>query len=124
MIRYQPVKNLTFTLKGMYYVHGNDTGRANMGNNIFNSYRSAQSIYGVKFINGPKSTVALVNLNVSYQIRRNIYFDLGGGFRDYKSESGVYPLYSSTGVAYGPLKTTFYYLGLRINAPRRDYTFY
>ncbi|MBC7555120.1 MAG: hypothetical protein H7257_14220 [Taibaiella sp.] len=122
--RYQPVRNLAFTLKWMYYIQGVDTGRANLGNNIFNPYTSAAKTYGVKLINGPRSECNSINLNISWQVRRNLFIDAGSAYRKYENTAKVYPDYSSTGVVNGPLTTTYYYLGLRINAQRRDYSFF
>ncbi len=73
IIRYQPVKNLYVTLQGTYYVQGVDTGSANLGNNIFNPYLSAESQYGVSMINGPKNHCEIMSLNLSYQLRRNLF---------------------------------------------------
>lgn len=124
VIRYSPVKNLYITAKATYYIHGNDIDTLNYGNNVFNAYPTAASEYGVKLINGPKSSCQIMSLNLSYQIRRNIFVDLGGTYRKYVSEAGVYPLSSTTGVVSGPQNTTYVYFGIRINAPRRDYDFF
>ncbi len=127
IIRYQPCRNFTITVKGMYYVQGLDTGHTNSGNNIFNSYLSAPkggATYGVKMINGVRGTCESINVNLSYQIRRNIFLDGGAIYRKYETASHVYPAYSSTGTVTGPLTTSLIYFGLRINAPRRDYSFF
>ena len=124
VIRYQPVKNVYLTAKATYYMQGADTGNANFGNNIFKDYRTAAHQYGVSMINGPKSTCAILNLNVSYQLRRNLFLDLGGVYRKYTNNSSVYPDFSTTGAALGPLTTNYVYFGLRINAPRREYDFF
>ncbi len=41
-------------------------------------------------INGPKSTCEIINLNIAYQIRRNVFMDLGGTYCKYKNNSGIY----------------------------------
>jgi hypothetical protein len=120
--RYQPVRNLYLMLKGMVYEQGVDTGSANLGNNIFNPYVTARDQYGVKLVGGPKAHCALVNFNVAYQLRRNLFVDLGGIYRKYTSD--VYPASTTTGVMTGPLTTSYVYFGLRLNAPLRDYTFF
>ncbi len=127
MARLQPFRNITLTLKAMYYTQGLDTGNKNYGNNIFDPYVTApngQNTYGVKMINGPKAQGEVINLNLSIQVRRNVFFDLGSIYRKYESTTGIYPGYSSTGIATGPLTTNAVYFGVRINAARRDYTFY
>ena len=126
IIRYQPVKNLYVTLKGTYYIQGVDTGNSNLGNNIFNPYRTAENIYGVKMVNGPKSHCEIISLNLSYQIRRNVFFDVGGVYRKFSNNSGVYPVaYTTTGsVPSNGLTTNYVYFGIRINAVRREYDFF
>src|SRR5690606_37311912 len=51
-IKYQPVKNLFLSVKGMYYQHGIDTGTASYGGNIFKPYSLRAENYGVQLING------------------------------------------------------------------------
>lgn len=122
IINYQPCKNLYLTARATYYVQGVDTGSKNFGNNIFNNYKSASSVYGVHLINGPRSTCQLLNLNISYQLRRNLFLDLGGVYRNYTG--AAFPAYSTTGVAGGALTSNYVYFGFRVNAPRREYDFF
>ena len=125
LIKYQPVKNVYLTLKATYYIQGADTGSANMGNNLFNPYRTAESQYGVSLINGPKNHCEIISLNVSYQLRRNLFLDLGGTYRKYTDDaSPAHPESSTTGPIYGPLTTNYVYFGIRINAARREYDFF
>jgi hypothetical protein len=124
VINYQPCRNLYLTAKATYYVRGVDTGNSNFGNNVFNDYRTAAHIYGVSMINGPRSTGALLNLNISYQVFRNVFLDLGGSYRKYVNNAGVYTDYSTTGPAPGPLTTNYVYFGFRVNASRREYDFF
>ena len=125
LLKYQPVKNLYVSLKGTYYIQGVDTGSANLGNNIFDPYSTAPEAYGVKMINGPKAHCEMMNLNLSYQLRRNMFIDAGGTFRKYANNASVYNNdNSTTGPVSGPLTTTYFYLGLRINTARRDYDLY
>jgi hypothetical protein len=123
-IFWQPIKNVSVTARATYYMKGNDTGSANLGNSIFKAYPTRQSEYGVKLINGPKSTCELLSLNVSYQIRRNIYLDLGGVYRYYLNENNLYPTSSTIGTINSIVKTTYTYFGVRINARRRTYDFF
>jgi len=124
VIKYQPAKNLFLTAKATYYIQGVDTGNSNLGNNIFDPYTTALHDYGVKMINGPKSHCEILNLNLSYQVFRNVFLDLGGTYRKYVNNAGVYPDYSSTGAALGPLTTDYVYFGFRMNVARRDYDFF
>jgi hypothetical protein len=123
-VRYQPVKNLTVTARITYYMRGNDTGSANLGNNVFKAYPTAAYQYGVKMINGPQSDCKIASLNVSYQVRRNMFLDCGGVYRNYVNVDNVYPVSSTTGTAASALTTTYVYFGIRINASRRAYDFF
>ncbi|NDC42668.1 MAG: hypothetical protein EBZ77_14155, partial [Chitinophagia bacterium] len=127
IVRLQPVRNLTITLKTMYYMQGTDTGNVNYGNDVFKSYRTAPNganTYGVNMINGPKATCSVVNFNISWQARRNLFIDFGTLYRKYDNVAKNTTAYATTGVAYGPLNTSYIYFGLRLNAIRRDYSFF
>lgn len=123
-IRYEPIKNLVLTVRATYYMRGSDTGSANLGNSPFNPYPIAPRKYGVKMINGPENRCKMLSLNASYQLRRNLFVDLGGVYRNYENIDGVYPNTSATGLSVGPLTTTYVYFGLRINMARRAYDFF
>ena len=123
-LRYKPGRNMTFNVRGMYYVHGEDTGSKNYGNNIFNSYlagTSGSNTYGVRMINGPESRCQSIDVSISYQLFRNVFLDIGGLYRHYTNIKGIYPDYSTIGKVDGPLTSKCFYFGLRINAPKREY---
>jgi hypothetical protein len=115
LIRYQPVRNLYISAKGMYRLQGMDGDSANYGNNIFTSYNTRASEYGVQVINGIHTSVLLANLNISYELAENLFLDLGGTTRMLKYEDpkqGIDKNY------------TYFYGGFRLNIARRDYDFY
>ena len=112
--RYQPTNNLFINLKAMYYEQGVDTGAANFGSNIFLDYDTRSQDYGVHMVNGVKTTCTLINLNLSYRLRENLFIDLGATNRSYTYESNLYPANTST----------YFYGGLRLNLARRDYDQY
>lgn len=114
IVRYQPVKNLFVALKGMYYQQGIDTGNSNYGSNIFADYVSRNQEYGVKMINGIKANCALINLNLSYELKDNLFIDLGATHREYEVADNLLPQHN----------TTYFYGGVRLNVGRRDYDFY
>lgn len=120
-VRYEPVKNLVLTARATYYMRGNDTGTANYGSNIFKPYPTATTQYGVRMINGPESRCKMVSLNASYQVRRNLYADLGAVYRNYENVTGIYPTSNTDGTVSSPLTTTYFYFGVRVNSPRRAY---
>ena len=114
LIRYQPIKNLFVSVKGMYYQQGADTGASNFGGNPFLNYSTRSSDFGVKMINGVKTTCALMNLNLTYELRENLFIDLGATHREYAYEGNLMP----------KTVTNYFYGGLRLNITRRDYDFY
>lgn len=114
IIRYQPVKNLYVNIKGMYYQQGTDTGNMNYGSDPFLNYNTRPQEYGVSMINGVKVTCALINLGLSYELRENLFIDLGLTHRQYQYENNLYPSYT----------TNYFYGGFRLNIAKRDYDFY
>lgn len=114
VIRYQPIKNLYLDLKGMYYNRGIDTAGMNFGNNIFKDYDYRASDYGVTLVNGPKAKCALMSFNAAYELRENLFIDLGITHRKYVYENDFLPSTTST----------YFTAGFRLNMVRRDYNFY
>jgi hypothetical protein len=127
LVRFQPFKKWVFQLKHMTYSRGSDTGSANFGNNIFNSYLTAPNgneTYGVNWINGPQTSVTSLSFNASWQVKRNVFFDFGTISRTATTAGGVYPNTSTAGIMRGNLTSNITYFGVRINSLRRDYSFY
>jgi len=112
--RYQPAKKLFLTLKGMYYMQGVDTGSTNYGSNIFLNNNNRSEEYGVKILQGVKVNCAMIDFTVSYELKPNLFIDLGATHRRYVSDDDVIPGNS----------TTYTYCGVRLNIARRDYNFY
>ena len=118
--KYQPVKNLYLTLQGMYYKQGLDSNGTNYGSNIFLPYNTrtplnpADPEHGYALTNGVKTTTMLLSLNASYELRENLFIDLGFSHRVRKFDAGI--LADQT--------TTYFYGGIRLNIARRDYNFY
>jgi hypothetical protein len=114
ILRYQPEKNLYLTIKASYYKQGADTGTSNYGNDIFKDYRSRNSNYDVKLIEGVETSCATLSLNLSYELRENLFFDVGATRRMFRSDL--------PGMKED--NTSYFYGGLRLNIARRDYNFY
>lgn len=109
IIRYQPISHLYVMVKGMYYMQGDDGGINNYGSNIFKSVDDMSPGVG-GLVNGPNAKCMLMNLNLSYELRPNLFIDAGGIYRSYTQGSGA-ALPSST----------FIYGGIRLNFIRRSY---
>jgi hypothetical protein len=115
--RYQPVKNLYLTLKGTYYTKGADTGSTNYGNDILKDYETRTVVWpgdpthGYTLISGVKTKCAIASFNASYELRENLFIDLGATYRKYAGTSST-------------ISTTYFYGGVRLNLARRTYDFY
>ncbi len=113
-IKYQPVKNLFLTAKGMYYMKGIDTGAASYGGDIFKSYNLRAENYGVSLINGVQTRCALANVTASYELRENLFVDL----------SATHRVFDYVDLNRPASKITYFSAGVRLNFARRDYDFY
>ena len=118
--RYQPVRNLYLSVKAMYYRQGLDSNGSNFGSNPFRNYNQntpvnpAETEYGYGLVNGVKSNTLSVNFNASYELKENLFIDLGATYRKQEYDDGILPDYN----------TKYGYLGIRLNIGRRDYDFY
>ncbi|MBW7914284.1 MAG: hypothetical protein H3C54_11465 [Taibaiella sp.] len=113
-IRYQPVKNLFISAKAMYYQQSTDTGGINYGGNIFRDYTSRAGNYGVSLINGVRSQCALANLNLSYELKENLFIDAGATYRKKVYDNAVFPAEDAL----------WFTGGLRLNIVPRNYDFF
>ncbi len=114
VVRYQPIKNLYLSLRGVYYTQGADTAGENYGSDIFKDYRTRSMDYGVSLINGVRTNCLYGELNASYELRENLFIDIGGGRRVFTYENNLLPKHV----------TNYVYGGFRLNIARRDYMFY
>ncbi|MBS1614725.1 MAG: hypothetical protein JST06_01250 [Bacteroidetes bacterium] len=122
ILRYQPIPKLFISLKVLAYRQGLDSNGTNYGSNPFLNYNQFTPVnntpgeqqYGFGMTNGVETNTFSGNLNLSYELRDNLFIDLGGSYRKMSFENGL-----------APDQTTHYvYCGLRLNIARRDYDFY
>jgi hypothetical protein len=113
-IRYQPVKNFYISAKAMYYQQSTDSGGVNFGGNIFRDYDSRASNYGVSLINGVRAQCALATLNLSYELKENLFIDAGATYRKKVYDNAVFPAEDAL----------WFTGGLRLNIVPRNYDFY
>jgi hypothetical protein len=122
ILRYQPIRNLYLNVKVLSYKQGLDTNGSNYGSNPFLNYNeytpvnpgSGEPQYGFKVTNGLKTTTLSLNFNASYELRENLFIDLGATHRTMKVDDGSSPDFT----------TDYFYGGIRLNIARRDYDFY
>lgn len=101
-ISYRPLPRLNIEAIAMLYRQGTDTGNANFGNDIFKSYTTRASTYGVRFINGPQANCMFYRLNVSYELKPRLFLFAQGAYRKYWYSRDIAPeqtdLYFTAGV--------------------------
>ena len=113
-IRYQPLPRLTINAGAMAYRQGVDSGAANFGNNIFKDYRTRNSDFGVKMINGPEAKCLMLHLDADYEVKTNLYVFIGGTYRTYKVQDNILP----------EEKDLFFTAGFRLNLSRNRQNWY
>ncbi|MBS1587318.1 MAG: hypothetical protein JSS82_17420 [Bacteroidetes bacterium] len=109
IVRAQPVNHLYASAKGMYYIQGVDSAISNYGSNIFRSTEITTPDAG-GIINGPNGKCFLVNINLSYELKPNLFIDAGTIYRRYLNPNGL--PFAASG---------FLYAGIRLNFIRRGY---
>jgi hypothetical protein len=110
IIQYQPAPKWHVYLQGIYYYKGLDSAGINFGGNIFRDYTTRNRNDGFKVGSGDKATVMNAYLQVSYEIRENVYFEVSGLYRHYKTINN--PTAATT---------TMFTGGIRINMFNRRY---
>jgi hypothetical protein len=111
IVRYQPFPKWNFYFRSIYYYKGMDTANANFGGNIFKSYLTRLSEDGYEIGSGDKATCLNTVMNVSYEFRQNLFFELGLQNRNYNLASG----YKNN--------STSFSAGIRLNICKREYDF-
>lgn len=112
IVRYQPAPKWYVYLQGIYYIQGLDSAGINFGSNIFEDYRTRTMNDGFKIGSGNKATVLNTYLQVSYEVRENIFFEISGQYRHYKTINS--PASSSATIITG---------GVRINMFNRRFDY-
>lgn len=112
IVRYQPAKKWHVYLQGIYYYRGLDSANRNFGANVFRDYTTRTQNDGFKIGSGNKQTVLNAFLQVSYEIRENVFFEVSGLYRHEKT------LLTPTAKT-----TTMFTGGVRINMFNRRYDF-
>ncbi len=112
--RYKPIDRLYLTGKAFYNRQGRDTLSAvAMGGDIFKDYRSRMNERGYFMFSGYPSSVKFLNFNASYELKDNLFIDLGATYRKEYSTHPHQPSYASMQL----------YTGFRLNAVRRQYDY-
>ncbi len=114
LARYQPAPKWSINARVIYYQKGIDTAGLNFGGDIFKDYRTRAFPMADNYplLNGAKATCFNSNVQVSYELRENLYFDLSFQSR----------LYSVQGLS-GQSNTNIVTAGVRLNIAKRQYDF-
>ncbi len=112
ILNYQPVPKWTIYAKGIYYYKGLDSFGENFGGNIFEDYTSRTKDNGFEVGSGAKIKVLNALLQVSYEVKQNLFLDLSAQQRNYKFDN-----------VSGTNNTTIVTAGVRLNMFKRVYDY-
>ncbi len=112
ILDYQPANKWHIYARAIYYNQGLDSAGINFGGNIFRDYTTRSSNDGFKIAGGKKGSCFNGVLQVSYEWRQNLNFDLALLQRSYEL----------AGVS-GRTSTTMVTAGVRLNMFKRNYDF-
>ena len=112
IINYQPLPKWYINAKAIYYYQGLDSSGKDFGSNPFEDYRSRTMESGFKIGSGKKATCLNSFIQVSYEWKENLFFDVSLQYRTYKI----------AGIP-GQTNTTLVNAGVRLNLYKRDYDF-
>jgi hypothetical protein len=112
IVRYQPLPRLRFSVEAINRIQGLDTSATfSNGGNIFKDYTLRNGLEtGFTMYNGNKTRTLYVNTNASYQVYNNAYIDAGVTINNSSNITTT-------------AKSTFAYLGARLNYARRKYNY-
>jgi len=96
----------------MYYYQGLDSTNKNFGANIFRDYTTRTMNDGFKIGSGNKANCFNGFVQVSYELKENLFLDLMGQYRYYKTLNN--PVVTNT---------TLITAGIRLNMFNRRYDF-
>ena len=112
IINYQPSHKWYINAKAIYYYQGLDSAGKNFGGNPFEDYRSRTTQTGFSIGSGNKATCFNSFLQVSYELRENIYLDASFQYRTYKVLNVP-----------GKTNSTMITAGIRLNMFKQDHDF-
>ncbi len=109
--RYQPAPKWYIMGRAIYYYKGLDSSGINFGGDIFQDYKSRQFDEGFKVGSGQKANVFNGILDVTYELRENLFLDLSFQQRFFKVEGS------------SEQRSTMVTGGVRLNMFKRSYDY-
>jgi hypothetical protein len=113
ILKLHPANKWYITGQIIHYIHGLDSAGVNFGGNIFENYNTRTSDYGFTVGGGDEATCNIINGVVSYELKENMFLELGGIYRTFKLASD----------ASGQKNVTMVNFTFRWNIARRDFNF-
>ncbi len=107
VLRYQPAPKFYINSRIIYYSQGLDSAAQNFGSNPFELYTTRSKDYGFDVGSGRKVKALNANFVVSYELKENLFLEGSVLYRKYTGEDD----------------SKIFGIGLRWNAPRRDYDY-
>ncbi len=112
ILKYQPAPKWYINARAIYYYQGLDSMGINFGSDPLLSYTTRPGDYGFNVGSGSKATCLNASLQLSYELRENLFIEGSLLVRDYKIKNVA-----------GNDNTTLFSVGVRFNMFRRDYDF-
>ncbi len=112
IVNYQPAPRWYIYGRAIYYKQGLDSNGVNFGGNIFRDYRTRTSDSGFEVAGGRKATCFNGLLQLSYELKENLFFDVSMLHRNYEIAGFS-----------GESNTTIVTAGVRLNMFKRNYDF-
>ncbi|TSA42537.1 MAG: hypothetical protein D4R55_02510, partial [Chitinophagaceae bacterium] len=112
IINYQPRNRWYINAKAIFYTKGLDSAGKNFGGNPFEDYRSRTMETGFAIGGGRKATCLNSMVQVSYEWKENLFFDLNFQYRTYKIANVI-----------GQTNSTLFSAGVRLNMFKREYDY-
>ncbi|MEO6327771.1 MAG: hypothetical protein ABIO55_02510, partial [Ginsengibacter sp.] len=112
IIKYQPANRWYINAKAIYYYQGLDSMGINFGSNPLLNYTSRPRDYGFNIGSGSKATCLNASLQLSYELKENLFIDGSVLSRNYKIKDVA-----------GKSSTSLVTIGVRFNMFRREYDY-
>jgi len=112
IVNYQPAPKWHIYGRIIYYNQGLDSSGINFGGNIFKDYKTRSSDNGFEVAGGRKASAFNGFMQVSYELKENLNFDISLLHRNYEIAGFS-----------GKSRTTLVTAGVRLNMFKRNYDF-
>src|SRR5439155_17285899 len=112
IVKYQPAPKWYINAKAIYYYQGLDSAGINFGSDPLQSYVTRPGDYGFNIGSGSKATCLNASLQLSYELKENLFIEGSLLVRRYKIKDVP-----------GKENTSLIFIGVRFNMFKREYDF-